>query len=82
LSGDPITSTMALPLEIRFTELVIRPYPGRSVSDCPASARRRSNASLFAASTVRYPESRSCAVHAQPNVSGTITRGGRRDLRT
>jgi hypothetical protein len=55
---------MASPLEIRFTELVIRPYPGRSASDCTASARRRSNASLFAASTVRYPESRSCAVHA------------------
>jgi hypothetical protein len=39
LSGDPITSAMALPLEIRFTELVIRPYPGRSPSDCPASAQ-------------------------------------------
>jgi hypothetical protein len=35
LSGDPITSAIALPLEIRFTELVIRPYPGRSASDCP-----------------------------------------------
>src|SRR5450631_3452235 len=53
LSGDPITSAMALPLEIRFTELVIRPYPGRSASDYPASARRRSNASLFAASDVQ-----------------------------